>query len=309
MIVSDSSLIKSKPLPSPQCQVYLFLTVGVAAAFFFATVVFVIVVLAKKRSQLKQHLLTTKSSTPATSTSSMHIKPVFEQKSNQKKQLNKTLSSFETRNSSSSQQSHDSVTSVSDSEEDGQQQMTWMPQVLVPATVRQRKRQVNSELMETFKNGTMPLPSCPPLLNYYGYMVVPTKAAANGHSASVKSKSSRKRHKSPHSTLDRKFDPNLIFNSNAWDDDSSSEQTDDYVPNKSHRDRYRRRQQKYSEQHQTKNNFCPRERVGNCVSKIQIEGPPSLPPQRPLPRNSQTVGGKTEDNIYDLPFESRPVMV
>ena len=183
--------------------------------------------------------------------------------------------------------SRDSITSVSDSEEDVQQQMTWMPQVLVPATVRQRKRQVNSELMDTFKNGTMPLPTCPPLLNYYGYMVVPTKATASGYSASQSSKSSRKRHKSAHSTLDRKFDPNILFNSNNWDDDSSSEQTDEYIPNKLHKDRYKRRQQRYSEQHRSKNNLPPREQEGNCVSNIHIDGPPSLPPQRPLPRNSK----------------------
>lgn len=51
----------------------------------------------------------------------------------------------------------------------------------VPSTVKRRKKQVNAELMGLFANENM-MPyasSYPPLLNYYGYVVVPRSQASH----------------------------------------------------------------------------------------------------------------------------------
>jgi len=298
-----------KQMSPPQCQIYLFLTVGVAAAFFLATVVFVIVVLAKKRRELTTKTIV---DSPATSTSSVNIHPVCrpgEDRAENSKVIrnpNRGIRDNLFYKNSSNMESNQSITS--DSEEE-HLQMPWMPQVFVPATVRQRKRQVNHELIDTFNNGPVPMASCPPLMNYYGYMVVPTKAASTGYNTGDRTKRSRKRNRSGHSTLDRKIDPSMF---SCSDNDESFSEFDDVTTHKSHRDIYKRRQLKYSERSRSRdrkenNMHRSEDNRSRNVSHIKIEGPPP-PPQRPLPRISK-FGSQVEEHFYETPVDNRPVMV
>ena len=284
----------------PQCQIYLFLTVGVASAFFLATIVFVIAILAKKRKQLKS------TATPATSESSISIQPIQKQESEFAYHQNQSYPNRQAQKPStiSSRGRHQSPATTSESESE---EISWMPQVMIPATVRQRKRQVNNELLDTFRNGTMPLPSCPSLLNYYGYMVVPTKAASASHSGSIHRKRN-KRGKSPRGTLDRNFDPNILLGMDSNDDEDSFRNIS-VNQKSSHREKYKRRQKKYASRSRSRERVKKRNDPADEHHHLTIDVPPPPPPGHPITKPIQQRHNVYHENVYEVPVESKPVMV
>lgn len=124
-----------------ECRLYLFITLGMACFFCFASVVFVVATCMRRRSN-KEY------SRPSSRSFSSHM-----------------ISTDSPPMTSSS-----SLASASDSE-------SSLPNFPVPPTVRQRKREVNQELLNVFdNNGSYPLGAYyPGMMNYYGYMVVPRK--------------------------------------------------------------------------------------------------------------------------------------
>lgn len=268
----------------PPCQIYLFLTVGVSVAFFLATVVFVIAILAKKRSQQRDQKKNN-SSTPATSTSSISIKT--QNPSNTVAKRNSHPMSFV--NAFPNTTTEDSISE--DSVEDESDEFSWLPppQMLVPATVRQRKRELNNELLDTFRNGgAMTLPSCPALLNYYGYMVVPRTAAA---AAPTYNTAPRKRNKSSHTT-------DKVQRATASDSEDLPQQQ------RAHKQRYKRRQRQYAgDKTRTASEERTKGKQEQSTHQIKINVP--SPPVRPPYSKKQPY----HENIYEVPIESRPIMV
>ncbi|XP_064083710.1 uncharacterized protein LOC135199519 isoform X2 [Macrobrachium nipponense] len=164
--IPDSG-IQHRSMEAHECQMYLFVTLGVAAVFCVASIVFVIVTLFRSRSSPKRHqnpvghVITTRPNSPGT------VSPTpF------------TVSSAASVCSSSMSSSKETT----DSNVNGKSSSSCSPlrNFAVPPTVRQRKRQVNAELLNVFENerlfpyGTY----CPGMLNYYGYMVVPRRSTA-----------------------------------------------------------------------------------------------------------------------------------
>ncbi|XP_066944869.1 uncharacterized protein [Macrobrachium rosenbergii] len=162
--------IQQRPMEAHECQMYLFVTLGVAAVFCVASIVFVIVTLFRSRSSPKRHQnpvghVLTRPNSPETVSSTP-----FTMSSSAASVCSSSLSS-------SKETAGSSVTGKSSSSSSSSSPLRNFP---VPPTVRQRKRQVNAELLNVFENerlfpyGTY----CPGMLNYYGYMVVPRRSTA-----------------------------------------------------------------------------------------------------------------------------------
>ncbi|XP_042215522.1 uncharacterized protein LOC121861696 isoform X1 [Homarus americanus] len=141
--------VRQESIEAQECRLYLFITLGVAAVFCFSSIVFVVFTLLRGR---------TKEVSSSTPTPVMGQPPPV-----------MPLQPMSTCSSSLSS-TQDSTASICSSH---------LPSFPVPPTVRQRKRQVNAELLKVFNNecqfpyGTY----YPGMLNYYGYMVVPRKTA------------------------------------------------------------------------------------------------------------------------------------
>ncbi|KAK7069579.1 hypothetical protein SK128_018387 [Halocaridina rubra] len=154
-----NSDITQKPIEAHECRLYLFITLGVAAVFCIASIIFVVVTLFRARSKPK------KVPSPITVT---HVQ----------RHPNGSPSFMKPPSSSSASTCSSSLLSSEDSLLRCSNNNSPLRDFSVPPTVRQRKKEVNAELMNVFESerlfpyGTY----CPGMLNYYGYMVVPRKA-------------------------------------------------------------------------------------------------------------------------------------
>lgn len=337
MFARAESAAVSQHQPSPQCQMYLFLTVGVASAFFLATVVFVVAVLAKKRNHQRSRSIS-RSSSPVTSCVSITPVTTVQRDNTDAKngKMTQLLQSYSAAHGFRENNSFDSLSEESASGDDREceEQFSWLPppQMLVPATVRHRKRQLNNELLDTFRNGAngsaMTLPSYPALMNYYGYMVVPrTAPAATANNKSNKSNTAPSRRvntvNASTTTISNNGSCSNISIIQTQDQTnlhaSASDDEDRQSQRRTQRQRYKRRQQHgdrtrarsvdardstvQTDDHISKN------KEEQHLHQIKIDVPPPPPPDRTLHPPRPTVRRHYQENFYEVPIECKPVMV
>lgn len=145
--------VQQESLEARECRLYLFITLGVSAAFCIFSVVFVSVTLLRNRSK------NVSQPSPVALVTQPPPAPIGQQH-----YLSAVCSS----------PSRPVLTEDAMSVHSG----SPLHDFPVPPTVRQRKRQVNTELLSIFNNDHHQFPCgsyFPGMLNYYGYMVVPRK--------------------------------------------------------------------------------------------------------------------------------------
>lgn len=149
--------MQQESLEARECRLYLFITLGVSAAFCIISVVFVSVTFLRGRSKN-----VSQPSPPVTFITSPPPGP--QQQQQQQHYLPSVCPSPPRPVLADDAMSLNSGSPLHD-----------FP---VPPTVRQRKRQVNTELLSIFNNDHHQYPCggyFPGMLNYYGYVVVPRR--------------------------------------------------------------------------------------------------------------------------------------
>lgn len=146
-------------METQECRLYLFITLGVSAAFCIFSVVFVSVTLLRNRTKTVSQL------TPPMALITPPPPPPAPQQQQQQQQYLSPICPSPPR----PVLADDAMSIHSGSP---------LHDFPVPPTVRQRKRQVNTELLSIFDNDHHQYPCggyFPGMLNYYGYVVVPRR--------------------------------------------------------------------------------------------------------------------------------------
>jgi len=263
----------------PECQLYLLITVTIAVIMFLSTIIFVTVLVCKKkcREQKEKEL--------SRSTASHPVQVLGTQITKQQ-QPKLLIDQMDDRSSLS-------TVSSSDCESEASGDVAWFPppQMLIPHTVRQRKRMLNNELLKTFQSEDvdhLTLSSCPPLLNYYGYMVVPRKPSA---ASSSSSSSGQKKNSDTSRNNENKYGTN------------SSHQANNRP--KTQKQKYVRRKRKNESGSSRSKSSDRSDEVGNHHTIITVPPPP--PPCETLPRTRPRHG--QSENIYEMPCDNRSVVM
>ncbi|XP_037778467.1 uncharacterized protein LOC119575116 isoform X2 [Penaeus monodon] len=161
--------VRQKYVDSEECRLYLFITLGVAGVFCISSVVFVVFTLLRGRSASKK---VGQSVPVAPVAMSPPMPPKF---------------------SSTASTCSSSLPSLRESEVSAV--ASPLRDFPVPPTVRQRKRDLNAELLnvfggdQAFSYGS----HYPGMFNYYGYMVVPRKASEKADKRSLRALKKRQR--------------------------------------------------------------------------------------------------------------------
>ncbi|ROT76259.1 hypothetical protein C7M84_005153 [Penaeus vannamei] len=167
--IPEAAPVSQKSVESEECRLYLFITLGVAGVFCISSVVFVVFTLLRGRSSSK------KVGQP------VPVAPVA------------MSSPLPPKFSSAASTCSSSLPSLRESEVSAV--ASPLRDFPVPPTVRQRKRDVNAELLNVF-GGDQAFPFAsqyPGMFNYYGYMVVPRKASEKADKRSVRALKKRQR--------------------------------------------------------------------------------------------------------------------
>lgn len=167
--ISTEAPVRQKYVDSEECRLYLFITLGVAGVFCISSVVFVVFTLLRGRSASKK---AGQSVPVAPVAMSPPMPPKF---------------------SSTASTCSSSLPSLRESEVSAV--ASPLRDFPVPPTVRQRKRDLNAELLnvfggdQAFSYGS----HYPGMFNYYGYMVVPRKASEKADKRSLRALKKRQR--------------------------------------------------------------------------------------------------------------------
>ncbi|XP_042869637.1 uncharacterized protein LOC122251643 isoform X2 [Penaeus japonicus] len=168
--------VRQESIESEECRLYLFITLGVAGVFCISSVVFVVFTLLRGRSSSKKVVQPVPVATVAMSP------PTPPKFSPSPSTCSSSLASLRESEASA-------VTSP-------------LRDFPVPPTVRQRKRDLNTELLSVF-NGDQAFPygsHYPGMFNYYGYMVVPRKPSEKADKRSLRALKKKQRKERPEMT-------------------------------------------------------------------------------------------------------------